>query len=105
MFDILVNPDPNNAESEAQVVAQVTQEVAVTFATNSDIETSASIEFENIDGVDYFGGQSAVQTGFQSITVDLSPYRGQIIDIQFNNIDNGGRSTIVLVDEINLNLV
>ncbi|MGC9504807.1 hypothetical protein [Baaleninema sp.] len=69
------------------------------------VNTSA---WQSIDGIDFFGGDSTVyETGWEEVSIDLTPYRGQIVDLQIRTFDRGDSlfDTAALIDDIRIEMV
>jgi hypothetical protein len=89
-FDVLLNPAPTNSDPKPQ---------SITVA----IETINTSTWLPISGINFPGGDDTVfETGWQSVSFDLTPYQGREVELLFRTFDQGDAiyDTAALIDNM-----
>lgn len=89
-FDVLLNPAPTNSDPNPQ---------SITVA----IETINTSTWLPISGINFPGGDDTVfETGWQSVSFDLTPYQGREVELLFRTFDQGDAiyDTAALIDNM-----
>jgi hypothetical protein len=69
-------------------------------------ESVDSAKWKAVKGIDFPGSDNTVyQTEFKEVKIDLTPYRGQSVKLEFNVFDRGDTiyDTVALIDNVRIN--
>ncbi|MBD2184254.1 hypothetical protein H6S82_11665 [Planktothrix sp. FACHB-1355] len=108
--DIIINYNVISEEPSEFVDTEFDDQFEIIFnGTRIAKERVNTSNWERIEGIDFFGGDETVYDlgGFKTVTYDLTPFRGQTVELAMRTFDRGDSKydTAALVDNIEITTV